>query len=711
MVDTFQRSILFLDVLRQRGNAQIAMEDHPSATVLRFAHEVIMSGKSLPRPMNYSLWHVLPPKGGTPTNPLMRPVVVTDPRAGEGPGIGGFKAVSEIGDALEAGHPVYLIGFSAIPEPGQQFLDVVEGQVAFFERVAALHPDAPRPFAIGNCQAGYQTLMVAMLRPDLFGPCLLAGSPMSFWQGTHGKNPMRYMGGLSGGSWLTALTSDLGHGIFDGAWLVLNFDNLGPANWLWGKQYGLYAAIDTDAERYLEFEKWWGDFVQLGGPELQFLVDNLFIHDKLLRNELRATDGTVFDVRRVTSPIIVFTSTGDNISPPPQSLGWIADVYRDVDDIRASGQTIIYCLGQDIGHLALFVSGKVGAEQDQEFIRLMDVIDCVPPGLYELVISPRPPGVAVTTFDTGDWIARFEPRTLDAIRAIGHNSEADDRAFAAVALMSERNLSMYRLFLQPWMRAMDTAQLAASSHALNPLRLSYTMLSDRNPWMKGLSAVAASVSASRQPVAADNPLLAQQTRISNAITASLDNYRVLRDDMVERMFFGIYGSPVVQSWLGLAPGAPARKPPGPSLHHVMERQARIESHEAKINAGGMSEALTRAVMYVVRADGGVDQRCALAMNAARQHFMRLSLGQFKTLVRDQFLALAIEPERAIAALATMVPEPAARRDMLAWATAIVSAAGLPSSGETRRLDELARLLGTRTPVMATPAAPQATAAE
>jgi hypothetical protein len=30
---------------------------------------------------------------------------------------------------------------------------------------------------------------------------------------------MRYSGGLLGGSWLTALTGDLGGGKFDGAWL------------------------------------------------------------------------------------------------------------------------------------------------------------------------------------------------------------------------------------------------------------------------------------------------------------------------------------------------------------------------------------------------------------------------------------------------------------------------------------------------------------
>jgi hypothetical protein len=53
--------------------------------------------------------------------------------------------------------------------PGQQFLDVVEGQVKFFERVVELHPDAPRPFAIGNCQAGYQMLSFPKIIPGRIG--------------------------------------------------------------------------------------------------------------------------------------------------------------------------------------------------------------------------------------------------------------------------------------------------------------------------------------------------------------------------------------------------------------------------------------------------------------------------------------------------------------------------------------------------------------
>ncbi len=377
LLDAAQRSVLFIDLMRRRGNEQQDITSRPMATVLSFDHDVLVSGRALPRPINYFLSRIVPPPG-VKVDPDKRPVVVVDPRAGQGPGIGGFKTQSEIGEALANGHPVYFIGFSAQPEPGQTFLDVVEGQVSFFERIVAMHPDAPRPFAIGNCQAGYQTLMVAMLRPDLFGPCMVAGSPMSYWQGVHGKNPMRYSGGLLGGSWLTALVSDLGRGKFDGTWLILNFDSLNPANWLWGKQYDLYASVDTEAQRYLGFEKWWGDFITLNGDEIQFLVDELFIGDRLTRNEMRSSDGTVFDLRNIASPLIVFTSLGDNISPPPQTLGWILDLYKDVDAIHAEGRTIVYCLNQTVGHLAIFVSAKVGAKEDEEMVRLMDLIDCLP---------------------------------------------------------------------------------------------------------------------------------------------------------------------------------------------------------------------------------------------------------------------------------------------------------------------------------------------
>jgi len=689
-LDAFQRSVLFLDLLRRRGDEEIEITSQPMATVLSFDREVLMEGCSLPRPINYALSRIVPPSGVV-VDPHKRPVVVIDPRAGQGPGIGGFKPESEIGDALSAGHPVYFIGFGATPADGQQFLDVVEGQVSFFERVVELHPDAPRPFAIGNCQAGYQTLMVAILRPDLFGPCLVAGSPMSYWQGVHGKNPMRYSGGLLGGSWLTAMASDLGMGKIDGTALIQNFDTLNPASSLWNKQYEVYTHVDTDGERYLKFEKWWGDFVQLNGDELQFLVDNLFIGDKLTRNQLHSRDGTTFDLRSITSPIIVFTSMADNISPPPQTLGWILDLYRDVDDIRATGRTIVYCVNQQVGHLAIFVSAKVGAKEDEEFVQMMDVIDCLPPGLYEMVISPRPANTPAAGFVTGDWLSRFEARSLDDIRALGRNSPEDDRAFAAVARLSEVNLSIYRTFMQPLVRALANQQAADLAKALDPLRLSYTMFS--NPWMKGMQTLAESVSAARRPVAAGNPFLALQTRVSEQIIVGLDKYRDQRDQMEEQIFFGFYGSPIVQALLGLNDSSEVRTLPSIPVEELAARHARADAYAAKLQSGGFDEALSRAVLYVTAAERMIDQRCALALNAARKKLMHLSLAEFKSLLRDQSFVLQLDRERAVEALAVMVPQTQTRQDLLKQVQVIVSAGDLPLATVHDRMIRLAEVLG------------------
>jgi hypothetical protein len=515
---------------------------------------------------------------------------------------------------------------------------------------------------------------------------------MSYWQGVHGKNPMRYSGGLLGGSWLNAMTSDLGKGKIDGTELVANFDNLNPAYSLWGKQYEVYSNIDTGAERYLGFEKWWGDFIEMNGDELQYLIDNLFIGDKLARNQLHSSDGTTFDLRNVTSPIIVFTSTEDNISPPPQSLGWIVDLYRDVDDIRATGRTIVYCLSHKVGHLAIFVSAKVGTKQDEEFLQLMDVIDCLPPGLHEMVISPMPIGMAPGGFATGDWFARFEPRTLDDIRAVGRNSPEDDRAFAAVEKLSEFNLSLYCTWMQPMVRALSTQPMADLTRALNPLRLSYTIFADNNPWMKGVRQLADSVTATRKPVADGNPLIALQTQMSNQITAALDAYRVMRDQQMEKTFFGFYGSPLVQALLGINSESEVRPPPSTSPEKQAARKALSASYEEMVQIGGFNEAVVRSVLYVVEADRALDQRSAFALNEARQSLMHLSLAQFKAMVRDQFCVLQLDRERAVQAIASMVPELKLREELLDRVRAIVSV-GDPLTDDARAfMDRLAAML-------------------
>ena len=308
LIDAAQRSVLFWDVMRQRGNQYREHLAETAPNVLDYKVELIIDGRKLDRPVNYALVRVVPP-AGIEIDPKRRPFVVIDPRAGHGPGIGGFKADSEIGVAFKAGHPCYFVGFLPDPMPGQTIEDIGRAEAKFLEKVISLHPQADgKPCVIGNCQAGWALMMLAALRPELLGPIIVAGSPLSYWQGVHGKNPMRYTGGLLGGSWLTALVSDLGDGKFDGAWLVQNFENQNPANTLWTKQYNLYSKIDTEAPRYLGFERWWGGHVNLNAAEIQFIVDQLFVGNNLAAGNIRISDGTAIDLRNIRSPIVVFCS-------------------------------------------------------------------------------------------------------------------------------------------------------------------------------------------------------------------------------------------------------------------------------------------------------------------------------------------------------------------------------------------------------------------
>ena len=402
LVDAAQRSVLFWDVMGKRANQYHEHLAKEAPHVLNYETEVVMDGRTLDRPVNYALVRIIPPAGAT-VSQNRRPFVVVDPRAGHGPGIGGFKADSEIGVALKAGHPCYFVGFLPKPMPGQTIEYIALAEAIFLEKVIALHPQADgKPCVIGNCQAGWAIMMLAALRPELFGSIIIAGSPLSYWAGVHGKNPMRYSGGLLGGSWLTALTSDLGAGKFDGAWLVQNFENQNPANTLWSKQYNLYSRIDTEASRYLGFERWWGGHVDLNAEEIQFIVDELFVGNNLAAGRIKTSDGATIDLRNIQAPIVVFCSKGDNITPPQQALGWILDLYDDVGEIRSHGQTIVYTVHETVGHLGIFVSAGVARKEHGEFSSNIDLIDVLPPGLYEAVFEAKTGETAGSEFVTGD---------------------------------------------------------------------------------------------------------------------------------------------------------------------------------------------------------------------------------------------------------------------------------------------------------------------
>src|SRR6266404_4887985 len=631
MVDAGQRSVLLLDVMRQRG---VQYREHLAETaphVLNYAVDLIIDGRKLQRPVNYGLVRGAPPSG-VEIDTRRRPFVVVDPRAGHGPGIGGFKADSESGVAMKAGHPCYFIGFLPEPMPGQTIEDIARAEAIFVEKVIALHPDADgKPCVIGNCQAGWAVMILASLRPELFGPLIIAGAPLAYWAGVHGKYPMRYSGGLLGGSWLTALTSDLGAGKFDGAWLVQNFESQNPSNTLWTKQYNVYSQVDTEAKRYLEFERWWGGHVNLNAEEIQFIVDELFVGNNLAAGRIEMSDGQRVDLRNIRSPIVVFCSKGDNVTPPQQALHWILDLYADVDEIRSYGQTIVYTVHETIGHLGIFVSGGVAKKEHAEFSSNIDLIDVLPPGLYEATFEARDADTVNDDLAVGQWVMRCEARTLDDIRAMGGNSPEDERRFEAAKRVSEMNLAAYQKYLQPFIKSMVTPQMAEMMRNWHPLRVQYEAFSSENPLMKTVENVADKAREERKPVANDNPFLVFQEQMSKQIVSSLDQWRDTQEALSEAMFLAIYGSPALQSAVGVDPqSTPSRRREMDPKHREL-LQERVSELKSRIGSGGLREAGIRALLYVGSARGMVDERSLEALRRLRQtdEASRITLPEFK----------------------------------------------------------------------------------
>jgi uncharacterized protein DUF3141 len=697
-IDAWQRSVLFLDVMRRRAAEYQAHQTELAPNVLDYRAELVIDGRRLDRPVNYLLARIVPSEGVV-IDQTKRPFVIVDPRAGHGPGIGGFKADSEIGVAMKAGHPAYFIGFLPEPVPGQTILDITAAEAVFLEAVIARHPDAEgKPCVVGNCQAGWAVMILAALRPELFGPIIIAGTPLEYWAGMHGQYPMRYSGGLLGGTWLTALAGDLGAGIFDGAALVQNFENQNPANTLWTKQYNLWSKIDTEPERYLDFEKWWGGHITLNAEEMQWIADELFVGNHLAAGDIRTPDGTTVDLRNIRSPIVVFCSKGDNITPPQQALDWILDLYDDVDEIRAYGQTIVYTVHDRVGHLGIFVSAGVARKEHDEFASNIDLIDVLPPGLYEAVLTPRGEAVDNPELVTGEWVMRCEARTLDDIRALGGNDLADERRFDTAARVSEINLALYRAFVQPWVKAAATPPMAEAMRRMHPLRLSYEIFGPRNPFLAWVDAAADQVRSHRQPVRSDNALLAAQEQVSKQIVDGLEVWRKAAEKASEDLFLAIYGAPALQAAVGVDAGAgmPARQAPRSALHAALIERRAAELREAMAR-GGLREAVARALLYVGAARGGVDERGFEAirrLRAAHPHHRAMALADFKRLIREQSYMLLLDREAALAAIPALLPDSSDER-AAAFATMreVLAASGALGEAASERLGQIAARFG------------------
>jgi len=689
--DWLQRWVLFWDTLRQRGNNFLEHERAGKPSVLAFDYETVVDGRKLPRPVNYALVRITPPPG-VAVDETKRPFIIVDPRAGHGPGIGGFKQDSEIGVALKAGHPVYFVMFFARPEPGQTLPDVCEAEADFVQAVADRHPHSPKPAVVGNCQGGWSAMLLAASHPDLTGPVVINGAPMSYWsgswQGGEGENPMRYLGGLMGGDWVALLTSDLGNGLVDGAHFVSNFERLNPANTLWSKYYHLFANVDTEPPRFLQFERWWGGYSLMNEAELRWILDNLFVGNRLARGEARAEPHSFYNLKAIRSPIIVFSSAGDNITPPQQALNWIADAYGSTEEIKANGQVIVGLLHEDVGHLGIFVSGRVAKKEHAQIVEVLKYIESLRPGLYVMEIHEEKGPSGKTEYEV-----TLEERRLEDLSRLNRFERHDEKPFDVVAEVSALTKRAYTLFARPFVRPLVNEGTAELGRVFHPLRWQRWALSDLNPWLWPLPVLTSAVKAGRQAAPPDNACRRAEKAGSDVITAGLNLYRDLRDATMEAMFFQIYGPPVA---LGVVEG-PANEAQ-PAVPDPRELPL-VQDALAAIGTGGYPEAVALIGALIGRGAGRIPLvRLELVDRLVRSDkvLSRLPADAIRRIRAEQAVVAELEPERGLQSLPRLLADPADRKRALAVLDEAVATVE-PTPEQRVVLDRVRAVLGAAAP--------------
>ena len=369
----------------------------------------------------------------------------------------------------------------------------------------------------------------------------------------------------------------------------------------------------------------------------------------------------MLDLRNIRSPIILFASMGDNITPTQQAFNWVADVYGSTDEIKARGQVIIGLLHQSVGHLGIFVSGAVAKKEHAQIVSVLKSVEALPPGLYGMQITETQDKDGKPLYDV-----HFIERALEEVVArTNRANRVDEKPFQAVEEVSDFNQRAYELFAQPLVRAMSNDFTAKLSRELHPLRMQRWGLSDLNPWLGWLRYAAPLAREQRQPLAADSQARRMEGLMSEIVSASLDYYREMRDATSEAQFFQLYGNMFAlyladkhEAETSAAPAAEGRELPF------------VKDALAAIAEGGYPEALSRVAALLARRGEPLPlAKIALKAELAQDYkdlLPALAPDEWRRVRGEQEIVVRYERERAIETLPMLLADAGDRERFFAF---------------------------------------------
>ena len=321
-------------------------------------------------------------------------------------------------------------------------------------------------------------------------------------------------------------------------------------------------------------------------------------------------------------------------------------LFRSTDEIKARGQVIVGLLHQDIGHLGIFVSGKVAKKEHAQIVSVLKSIEVLPPGLYGMQIHEVKGRGGKVEYE----VDFHERRLEDITKQLNRLERADEKPFEAVAALSEFNQRAYELFAQPFVQSLGNEVGAKLSRQMHPLRFQRWAFSDLNPWLAWLGPAAQAVKAQRRQATADNPGGKIQKMVSDGISASLDYYREIRDANSEAAFFQMYGN-VFSLYLADKHDAGAHAAEGMTEPRELPF---VKEALASIGEGGFAEALARVGSLLARRGAPLPlARLALKQQLATEYHDLLpdwAPDEWRRIRGEQDIIVCYEPEKAIAAL-------------------------------------------------------------
>jgi hypothetical protein len=292
----------------------------------------------------------------------------------------------------------------------------------------------------------------------------------------------------------------------------------------------------------------------------------------------------------------------------------------------------------------------------------MEMIDLMPPGLYEAVIteeaSGSDPGVK-----NDKYLLRLEVRTLEDIRKLGVNPPEDERRFATVARVSEVNKSLYRTFAAPVVRSLFPEPWPRPSSSSTPTGCDSRSSPTGTSPPAGEDAGGFGAHPPAEGLAGQSPALVERAA-SSWIASALDGWGAMRGRLQEATFLTAYGFPAVQALAGFSPGASERRHAERDLSREIAQERSRSELRTRYESGGFLEALARALVYIRLPEGRIDERGFAMLTSLRAEAPageRRSLTELKQLLKEQFFLVRLDEERALESLPALLPPDSEKR--------------------------------------------------